>query len=138
MSDYRDFLRPDVVSRLSRLDIVARLVVEGFITGLHRSPYHGFSVEFAEYRPYMPGDSTKDVDWKVYGKTDRLYVKEHEEETNLKAYVLLDGRFAVAEEDLRALAPAVMRHRIVVNFRAEAEGIDADAVVTDVLDKTRA
>lgn len=91
MPDYREFLRPDVVSRLSRLDIVARLVVEGFITGLHRSPYHGFSVEFAEYRPYMPGDSIRDVDWKVYGKTDRLYVKEHEEETNLKAYILLDA-----------------------------------------------
>jgi len=91
MSDHREFLRPDVVSRLSRLDIVARLVVEGFITGLHRSPYHGFSVEFAEYRPYMPGDPIRDIDWKAYAKTDRLYVKEHEEETNLKAYLLLDA-----------------------------------------------
>ncbi|MSS70100.1 MAG: DUF58 domain-containing protein [Candidatus Latescibacteria bacterium] len=91
MPDHREFLRPDVVSRLSRLDIVARLVVEGFITGLHKSPYHGFSVEFAEYRPYMPGDSIRDVDWKAYAKTDRLYVKEHEEETNLKAYLLLDA-----------------------------------------------
>ncbi len=79
-----------MVSRLSRLDIVARLVVEGFITGLHKSPYHGFSVEFAEYRAYMPGDSVRDIDWKVFGKTDRIYVKEHEEETNLKAYILLD------------------------------------------------
>jgi uncharacterized protein (DUF58 family) len=91
LDDPREFLRPDVVSRLSRLDIVARLVVEGFITGLHKSPYHGFSVEFAEYRPYMPGDSIRDVDWKAYAKTDRLYVKEHEEETNLKAYLLLDA-----------------------------------------------
>ncbi|MBI2952271.1 DUF58 domain-containing protein [bacterium] len=96
MPDYREFLRPDVVSRLSRLDIVARLVVEGFITGLHRSPYHGFSVEFAEYRPYMPGDPIRDVDWKAYGKTDRLYVKEHEEETNLKAYLLLDASGSMA------------------------------------------
>jgi uncharacterized protein (DUF58 family) len=96
MADYREFLRPDVVSRLSRLDIVARLVVEGFITGLHRSPYHGFSVEFAEYRPYMPGDPIRDVDWKAYGKTDRLYVKEHEEETNLKAYLLLDASGSMA------------------------------------------
>ena len=89
--DFRRYLRPDVVSRLGRTELVARLVVEGFLTGLHRSPYHGFSVEFAEYRPYLPGDPLRDVDWKVYGKTDRLYVKEYEEETNLKAYILLDG-----------------------------------------------
>jgi len=88
--DFRDYLKPDVVSRLGRMDLVARLVVEGFLTGLHRSPYHGFSVEFAEYRPYLPGDPLRNVDWKVYGKTDRLYVKEYEEETNLKAYLLLD------------------------------------------------
>ncbi|HID09726.1 MAG TPA: DUF58 domain-containing protein, partial [Candidatus Latescibacteria bacterium] len=79
-----------MVSRLGRMDLVAKLVVEGFLTGLHRSPYHGFSVEFAEYRPYLPGDPLRNVDWKVYGKTDRLYVKEYEEETNLKAYLLLD------------------------------------------------
>lgn len=90
-NDYRKYLRPDVVSRLSRLDLVARLVVEGFITGLHRSPYHGFSVEFSEYRPYMPGDPIRNIDWKVWGRTDRYYVKQFEEETNLKAYLLLDA-----------------------------------------------
>lgn len=84
-------LQPEIVSRLSRLDLVARLVVEGFITGLHRSPYHGFSVEFSEYRPYMPGDAIRNVDWKVWGRTDRFYVKQFEEETNLKCYLLLDG-----------------------------------------------
>ena len=84
-------LQPEVVSRLSRLDLVARLVVEGFITGLHRSPYHGFSVEFSEYRPYMPGDAVRNIDWKVLGRTDRFYVKQFEEETNLKCYLLLDG-----------------------------------------------
>jgi len=89
-TDYRKYLNPEVVSRLGRMDLVARLVVEGFITGLHRSPYHGFSAEFAEHRPYMPGDPVKDIDWKAYGKSDRLYVKEFEEETNLKAYILLD------------------------------------------------
>ncbi len=89
-TDYRKYLSPEVVSRLGRMDLVARLVVEGFITGLHRSPYHGFSAEFAEHRPYMPGDPVKDIDWKAYGKSDRLYVKEFEEETNLKAYILLD------------------------------------------------
>ncbi len=84
------YLDPETISRLSRLDLVARLVVEGFITGLHRSPYHGFSVEFSEHRPYMPGDSLRDVDWKAFGKTNRLYVKQYEEETNLKSYLLLD------------------------------------------------
>jgi len=91
VQDYRQFLRPDVVSKLANLNLVARLVVEGFITGLHRSPYHGFSVEFAEHRQYMPGDEIRHVDWKVFAKTDRYYVKEFEEETNLKAYLLLDA-----------------------------------------------
>jgi uncharacterized protein (DUF58 family) len=88
--DYRRFLKPDVVSKLSGMEIKARLVVEGFIAGLHKSPYHGFSVEFAEHRQYMPGDPLKNVDWKVYAKTDRYFIKEFEEETNLKAYILLD------------------------------------------------
>lgn len=89
--DFKKYLQPETVSQLSRLDIIARLVVEGFITGLHRSPYHGFSVEFSEYRPYMPGDPLKNIDWKVLGRTERHYVKQFEEETNLKAYLLLDA-----------------------------------------------
>ncbi|MBN1779772.1 DUF58 domain-containing protein [bacterium] len=88
---FKKYLQPETVSRLSRLDLVARLVVEGFITGLHKSPYHGFSVEFSEYRPYMPGDPLKSMDWKVWGRTERFYVKQFEEETNLKAYLLLDA-----------------------------------------------
>lgn len=86
----RQYLQPDVVARLANLEIRARLVVEGFITGLHKSPYHGFSVEFAEHRPYMPGDEIRSIDWKVYGRTSRYYVKQFEEETNLKAYILVD------------------------------------------------
>ncbi len=72
------------------MELRARLIVEGFITGLHKSPYHGFSVEFAEHRPYNPGDELKRVDWKVFGKTDRYYLKQYEEETNLRHYVVLD------------------------------------------------
>jgi len=90
-SDYRKYLNPEVVSRLSSIELKARLVVEGFIVGLHRSPYHGFSVEFAEHRQYMPGDDFKHIDWKVYAKSDRFYIKQFEEETNLKAYILLDA-----------------------------------------------
>jgi uncharacterized protein (DUF58 family) len=84
------FLDPEVVSRLRHMELRARLVVEGFLQGMHRSPYHGFSVEFAEYRQYIPGDAPRYVDWKVYGKTDRYYVKVFEEETNLKGVLLLD------------------------------------------------
>ena len=84
------YLQPQVVSKLANMELRARLVVEGFITGMHRSPYHGFSVEFAEHRQYMPGDEIKHLDWKIYGRTDRFYVKRFEEETNLKAYLLLD------------------------------------------------
>ena len=96
MKDYRRFLKPEIVSKLSNMDLKARLVVEGFITGLHRSPYHGFSVEFAEHRQYMPGDSIRHIDWKVYAKSDRFFVKEYEEETNLKSYILLDASGSMA------------------------------------------
>jgi uncharacterized protein (DUF58 family) len=84
------YLDPVVVSQLRNMELRARLIVEGFITGLHKSPYHGFSVEFAEHRPYNPGDELRHVDWKVYAKTDRHYVKQYEEETNLRHYVVLD------------------------------------------------
>ncbi len=84
------YLDPVTVSRLKNMEMRARLVVEGFITGLHKSPYHGFSVEFAEHRLYNPGDELRHVDWKVYAKTDRHYVKQYEEETNLHHYVVLD------------------------------------------------
>jgi uncharacterized protein (DUF58 family) len=75
---------------LSGLDLQARSVVEGYVSGLHKSPYHGFSVEFAEHREYVPGDDIRHVDWKAWSKTDKLYLKQYEEETNLLAYLLLD------------------------------------------------
>ena len=84
------YLDPVMVSRLKNMELRARLVVEGFITGLHKSPNHGFSVEFAEHRPYNMGDELRLVDWKVFGRTDRHYVKQYEEETNLRHYVVLD------------------------------------------------
>jgi uncharacterized protein (DUF58 family) len=96
MEDYRKYLKPEVVSRIASLELRARMVVEGFITGLHKSPYHGFSVEFAEHRQYMPGDEIRHIDWKVYGRTDRYYIKQYEEETNLKGYVILDASASMA------------------------------------------
>ncbi len=96
IQDYRKYLQPEVVAKLANMELVARLVVEGFITGLHKSPYHGFSVEFAEHRQYMPGDEPKHIDWKIYGKTDRYYIKQFEEETNLKSYIILDASRSMA------------------------------------------
>jgi uncharacterized protein (DUF58 family) len=90
VSPTRRVLDPQVVSRLGRLDLKARLVVEGFISGLHKSPFHGFSVEFVEHRQYMPGDPLRSVDWKVYAKSDRFYVKQYEDETNLRAHLVVD------------------------------------------------
>ena len=87
----KKFLDPKTLTKISRLDIIARLVVEGFVTGLHRSPYHGFSVEFAEHREYVPGDDIKHIDWKVYARSDRYYIKQYEEETNLTCTILVDG-----------------------------------------------
>jgi uncharacterized protein (DUF58 family) len=90
MENSRRFLDPKVLNRVARLDLRARLIVEGTVAGRHRSPYRGFSVEFAEHREYAPGDDPRYLDWKVYGKSDRLYIKQYEEETNLLATLCLD------------------------------------------------
>jgi len=89
--DPRRYLDPKVLSQVAGLELRARLVVEGFVSGLHRSPYHGFSVEFAEHREYSPGDEIRHIDWHVFGKSDRYYVKRYEEETNLRCSILLDA-----------------------------------------------
>jgi uncharacterized protein (DUF58 family) len=90
MKNSESTLSPQALARIANLQLVARRVVEGFITGLHQSPYHGFSVEFAEHRPYLPGDPIRHIDWKVYARTDRYVLKRFQEETNLKSYILLD------------------------------------------------
>jgi uncharacterized protein (DUF58 family) len=87
---------PTSLAKYGRLTLVARQLVEGFLTGVHKSPYKGFSAEFAEHRQYYPGDEIRHIDWRVYGKTDRYYVKEYEEETNLKAYLLVDASGSMA------------------------------------------
>ncbi len=83
-------LDPKVLNKITRLELKARQIVEGFVAGMHKSPYHGFSVEFAEHREYAAGDDLRHVDWKVYGRSDRLYIKEYELETNLRSHVLVD------------------------------------------------
>jgi len=89
--DYKKFLDPVVISKLKTLELRARMVVEGFKVGLHRSPYHGFSVEFSEHRPYMQGDALKNVDWKVYAKSEKYFIKQFEEETNLLSHIFVDA-----------------------------------------------
>ena len=81
---------PKVLARLERLDLLARFVVEGYLTGRHRSPYRGYSVEFSQHRAYTPGDDTRHIDWKAYGKTERYYLKEYQQETNLIAHIIVD------------------------------------------------
>ncbi len=90
MDDYQKYLNPQTLASLEGLDLQARMVVEGYVAGMHPSPYHGFSVEFAEHREYVPGDDIRHIDWKVWSKTDKLYLKQYEEETNLLLYLLLD------------------------------------------------
>lgn len=88
--ELKKYLQPGILSSINNLEFIAKLIVEGFITGLHKSPFHGFSVEFSQHRPYMQGDSLRYVDWKVYARSDRYYIKQFEEETNLRCYLLLD------------------------------------------------
>lgn len=91
VSSYRTFLDPTVIAKLSSISLKARYIVEGTIAGLHKSPYHGFSVEFSEHREYVEGDEIRHIDWKLYGKSDKYYVKQFEEESNLRGYLLLDS-----------------------------------------------
>jgi uncharacterized protein (DUF58 family) len=89
--DGRRFLDPKVLAKITRLEVRARTVVEGFLSGLHKSPYHGYSVEFATHREYVPGDEVRHIDWKVWARADRFYIKQYEEETNLRTTILLDA-----------------------------------------------
>jgi uncharacterized protein (DUF58 family) len=98
------FLDPAVIARLGSMELKARTVVEGFLSGLHRSPYKGFSVEFAEYRQYLPGDDLSTLDWKVFARSDRHYVKKFEEETNLECHILLDVSASMAYRGSAAMS----------------------------------
>ena len=90
MSSAEEYLRPEVIRNIARLDLRARFIVEGFLSGLHTSPFHGFSVEFSEHRRYNPGDDPRDIDWQVFARTDRFYVRRYQAETNITGYLLMD------------------------------------------------
>ncbi len=90
MSAVERYLKPEVIRQIKRLDLRAQFIVKGFLHGLHASPFHGFSVEFSEHRKYTPGDDPKDIDWLIYAKTDKYYVKKFEAETNITGYLVMD------------------------------------------------
>ena len=91
MQDTHQYLDPIALAKVRNLEMQARLIVEGYLSGMHKSPYHGFSVEFAQHREYVPGDDLKHLDWKVYSRTGRFYLKQYEEETNLACWLLVDA-----------------------------------------------
>ncbi|MBI4651250.1 DUF58 domain-containing protein [Candidatus Desantisbacteria bacterium] len=122
MDNISQFLQPDVLSKLSNLELVAKLVVEGFLSGLHKSPYKGFNVEFAEHRQYLPGDEIRYVDWKVFAKSDKFYIKQFEEESNLRCYIFFDcsrsmeygspvNKFTYAKYLISTLSYLILRQR---------------------------
>jgi uncharacterized protein (DUF58 family) len=118
--DPKRYLDPLTLAKVTGLELQARLIVEGYLSGMHKSPYHGFSVEFAQHREYVPGDDIKHVDWKVYGRTGRFYLKQYEEETNLVCWILLDvsesmryGSGAVSKYDFACMAAAALAYLVL-------------------------
>jgi uncharacterized protein (DUF58 family) len=126
----RPFLDPAVIARLGTLELRARTIVEGFLSGLHRSPFKGFSVDFAEYRQYMPGDDLSTIDWRVYARSDRYYIKKFEEETNLDCHVILDvsgsmgyGSHGISKFEYGQCLAASMAY--LMNRQRDASGLTA-------------
>jgi uncharacterized protein (DUF58 family) len=120
MDEQQKYLDPLTLAKVRGLELQARLIVEGYLSGMHQSPYHGFSVEFAQHREYVPGDDIKHVDWKVYGRTERYFLKQYEEETNLVCWLLLDvsesmryGSGPVTKYDYACLVAAALAYLIL-------------------------
>ncbi len=120
----------ELSAKFDNLDLLASQVVEGFITGLHKSPFHGFSVEFAEHRLYNTGESTKNIDWKLYGRTDKLFVKRYDEETNLRCHLLLDisSSMFYPKESLSKIKFACLASAVIANLLKKQR--DAFALTT--------
>ena len=117
MTDSLRYLDPEVVDKLGRLEVKARLIVEGFLQGAHQSPHRGVSVEFAEHREYAPGDDLRHLDWKVFGRSDRFYVKQYEEETNLRCIVALDVSGSMRFPEIRNARKQEDSYQGVTRFR---------------------
>ena len=115
MPHVHDVLTASDISKFGNLQVLARQVVEGFCSGLHKSPHKGFSVEFKEHRQYVPGDDIRDIDWKLFGKTDRMFIREYEEETNLRCTILLDSSGSMAYQGSRS---EINKHQYAVRTAA--------------------
>ncbi|OYD14196.1 hypothetical protein CH333_08810 [candidate division WOR-3 bacterium JGI_Cruoil_03_44_89] len=129
----RKHLDPHIIAQMRSLELKVRAVVDGFLVGIHKSPYHGFSQEFVEHRQYMPGDEPRYIDWKVYGRTDRLYLKQFEEERNLRAYVVLDGSRSMAYRQTGAISKWEYASIISASF-AYILVLNKDAVSVSIFD----
>lgn len=145
MADPARYLDPAVLARIGTLELKAKTVVEGVLSGLHRSPRRGFSVEFAEYRQYLPGDALSTIDWKVYARSDRHYVRKFEEETNLDCHLLVDvsgsmayGSHAVTKRDYACYLAASLAY--LMHRQRDAVGLIAfdDAIVQRLAPSARA
>lgn len=143
-----EYLDPTILAKISRLDLRAKYVVEGFISGMHKSPYHGYSVEFAQHRGYVPGDDLRHMDWKVWGKSERYYIKQYEAETNLVTTILLDvsesmgyrGNAAASELsklDYAKLAAAALAYFVLQQSDAVAMGVFSDKMLDFAVRSTR-
>ncbi|MFO0965516.1 MAG: DUF58 domain-containing protein [Gemmataceae bacterium] len=120
VEDPHKYLDPLALAKVRSLELKARLIVEGYLSGMHKSPFHGFSVEFAQHREYVPGDDIKHVDWKVYGRTGRFYLKQYEEETNLICWIFLDksesmlyGSKGVTKYDYACMSAAALTYLVL-------------------------
>lgn len=135
----KKYLDPQILARVRALELKARSVVEGYLSGMHRSPYHGFAVEFAQHREYVPGDDIKHIDWKVYGRSERIYLKQYEQDTNLVCWLLVDssesmnyGSGETSKYDFACTAAAALAYLIV--HQTDSVGLATfDAQVRDVL-----
>src|SRR3954449_537938 len=123
-----NYLDPRTLAQVRGLELQARLVVEGYLSGQHRSPHHGFAVEFSQHREYVPGDDLKHIDWKVYGRTERYYLKQYEQDTNFVCWLLLDvsesmryGSGPVSKHAHATLAAAALAYLVVQ--QADAVGL---------------
>ena len=137
--DPRRFLHPETIARITKLDLRAKQVVEGFIAGMHRSPFFGHSVEFVQHREYVAGDDIRHLDWKVWSKTDRYYIKQYEEETNLRCQIVVDvsesmhyGRGAMNKYEYACTAAACLAY-MVTKQRDSAGLITFDSDVRQIL-----
>ena len=145
MRQGREYLDPVFLSKLANMDLVARCAVEGFFAGLHPSPFHGFSVEYSDHRQYHPGDELKFVDWKVFGRSDRLYIKRFRQETNATVYILLDtsksmsfaGNGTVRKIDYACFLAAALSYLMLSQGDSTALLLFAETVVKQIPPKSK-